>query len=109
MKPEFVGEEISVRCAGPLARPVEIIWSGRTYTVKAVLAFWYDSGFAPGSPRKRTWRLRHHRNYYHVKIDTGEIFEIYLDRADKRGPVWVLSQVIFRPPWSTPEAADSGQ
>ena len=36
VKPEFVGEEISICCTGPLARPVESIWSGRTYTVEVV-------------------------------------------------------------------------
>ena len=98
---EFVGEHVQVRCEGKIPRPAQVQWRDRTYEVSTILASWQDSGFGAGSPKKRTWRLRRHRNYYHVKVETGEIFEIYLDRADKRRHVWILSQVVFRPPGVT--------
>jgi len=41
--------------------------------------------------------MRHHRNYYHVETDTGERFEIYLDRGAKR-PEWVLLKHPGSPP-----------
>jgi len=103
---EFVGEEVQVRCEGQVPRPAEVLWRGRSYKVSAILAAWHDSGFAPGAPKKRTWRLRRHRNYYHVKVESGEICEPYLDRAAKDRHVWVLSQVVFRPPSARPTARD---
>jgi len=100
---EFIGEAVDVTCQGEPLRPVGFTWRGRRYTIDRVLASWHDSGFAESAPRKRTWRLRRHRNYYHVRTDTGEHFELYLDRAGNRRE-WILSKRLLVPPPVLPKA-----
>ncbi len=101
---EFIGEPIQLTCEGEPARPAEFAWRGQDYRVDRILASWQDAGFAESAPRKRTWRLRRHRNYYHVRTTSGEHFEVYLDRAAGRRR-WILSKRLLVPPPVDPTAA----
>ena len=85
---EFVGEVIKVETDGEAKRPASFSWRGRTYRVGRVLASWRDYSM-PTQLRQPKWTMRRHRNYYHVEAESGERFEMYLDRGVKR-PEWVL-------------------
>jgi hypothetical protein len=85
---DFIGEVIKVETAGEVKRPAKFTWQGHEYTVARILANWHDYSM-PHNLRYPKWFMRHHRNYYHVETDTGDRFEIYFDRGQKR-PDWVL-------------------
>ena len=88
---EFFSEKIEVFTEGKLKEPKRFIWKDKEYRIKEVLQNWADWGFPPGSPKKKNWRLRHHRNYYKIKTGDDEIFEIYFDRKTKKEEgEWVL-------------------
>lgn len=86
----FIGEKVKVELDDSHS-PASFYWRKRKHVVKKVLALWHDWGFGAAAPSKKTWRLRHHRNYYRVETDTGEVFELYLDRGAGRR-TWVLTQ-----------------
>ncbi len=91
----FYSEPIEVQCAGEPLVPVSFMWRDAEYRVQAILSSWQDFRFPGGAPRRKTWRLRHHRNYYVVRTEDGRQFELYLDR---KGPVlaWVLYREVER-------------
>ena len=82
----FIGEEIRVVTENGI--PKRFIWQGVEHQVQKILSTRIDRRFGTAAPKTKTWRLRHHRNYYRVKTDRG-IFEIYLDWGAKNRP-WVL-------------------
>lgn len=86
---EIYSEKIEVECEGEPARPIAFKFRDETFRIRRILRVWQDWGFPGGAPRKKTWRLRRHRNYFQVETDTGRVFEIYLDR---KGPTleWIL-------------------
>ena len=63
-----------------IKEPLSFTIDGREYKVKEVVDFWPDHGFSAGETSK-TWRTRHHRNYYRVKTTEDEIYEMYYDRG----------------------------
>lgn len=76
-------------------RPRSFTWNGRTYEIKEIIAVWADWGFPAGSPRRKTWRMRRHRNYYRVETENGDVFELYHDRGVKADiDEWVLQTRI---------------
>lgn len=85
---EFIGEVIPLETEGDIKRPARFTWRGRAYRVVRIIHSWQDYSM-PSGVRKKNFRMRHHRNYYHVETEGGERFEIYLDRGAKR-PEWVL-------------------
>jgi hypothetical protein len=92
MTAQFIGEKIDVDTGGTIKQPVAFQWQGKTFRVTAIIATWFDWGFSPGA-KQRDWRTRRHRNYFRVRADSGDVFEIYLDRA--RGPgEWYLYQKL---------------
>jgi len=92
---EFISRDISVTRDKKTGRPVSFRWDNRTYTVKEIIAVWPDWGFPAGSPRRKTWRMRRHRNYYRVETEGGEIFELYHDRGIKGDSnTWILQARI---------------
>ncbi len=101
---EFIGEVVEVESEGEVKRPARFRWRGREYRIVQILASWQDYSM-PHGVRKRLFTMRRHRNYYHVQTETGERFEIYLDRGAKR-PEWVLLKHLGMPP-HVPEHADS--
>ena len=43
---------------------------------------------------KRDWWRRRHRDYYRVKTDTGQVFEIYFNRGPGKR-YWVLYKELI--------------
>jgi hypothetical protein len=98
---EFIGEVIEVQTEGEAKRPASFSWRDQTYRVERILTSWRDYGM-PAQLHRPKWTMRHHRNYYHVQTQSGERFEIYLDRGAKR-PEWVLLGRLDPTP-QTPDA-----
>jgi len=61
----FIGEEIEVTVDGQGA-PLRFAWRDAEYMVQKILSTRVDRRFSKAAPQKKTWRLRHHRNYYRV-------------------------------------------
>lgn len=92
MSPQFISEQIRVTTDGEIKQPISFAWKGTEYRVTEILLSWFDWGFPPGASQ-RDWRTRRHRNYYRVRTSSGEVFEIYLDRATPSGSSeWYLYQ-----------------
>lgn len=91
----FLCEKIEVEFDVQKGEPVSFIWRNQKFVIKKVLASWQDFGFSAGAPKKKTWRLRKHRNYYKIETDTDEIFEIYLDRTGSKRE-WIISKKLSR-------------
>ena len=85
---DFIGDVIDVETDGEVKRPARFRWRDRQYQIVRILASWQDSSMPTGLRRPK-FTMRHHRNYYHVETDTGDRFEMYLDRGAKT-PEWVL-------------------
>ena len=89
---EFISAEIEVDRNETNGNPVSFRWNNKRSSVKEIIAAWQDWGFSGGAPKKKTWRMRRHRNYFRVETDSGEVFEIYHDRGIKPGETkWILS------------------
>jgi len=89
----LISERIDVECEGEVRRPVSFTWRKQIFEIATIIRSWQDYRFSGGAPRKKTWRLRHHRNYFAVRTIEGRIFEIYLDRGTA-GLVWVLYREV---------------
>ncbi|MDO8682521.1 MAG: DUF6504 family protein [Armatimonadota bacterium] len=89
---EFVDEKIEVETAETFPRPVRFVWQGRTHEVVEILSEHVDVGYGmlPAGSRSRTWFNRRHRRYFTVKDSTGDIFEMYMDYADRQHKTWWL-------------------
>ena len=81
MSQRFLGKEIQVTVAGELRHPVSFILEGKEHAIQEILDAWPDHGFGSSPPSRKRWWLRHHRNYYTVRTNDGEVFEIYYDRG----------------------------
>ncbi len=115
MKPlRFIAEEVSVtfdEAPGLTKRPGcpdAFEWRGRTYRIVERLAEWHDyvrrgrmarnmrESHAAAAERRGSWGVG--RDYYRVRADTGQVFEIYYDRApaksDDRKGHWFLFQEL---------------
>jgi hypothetical protein len=84
--------------------PNGFIWNGQTYNITASLSEWTD--FTRRGKMAKNMRPEHAevastrgslnvgRYYFRVRVDTGQIFDIYYDRAmknvDNRKGEWVL-------------------
>lgn len=90
--PQFYCEPIEVETGDRLHWPAALTWRGHRYLISEVIKSWQDWGFGGSAVRKKTWRLRHHRNYFLVKTDSNEVFKIYHDRGTKIGSrrEWIL-------------------
>lgn len=92
---KFISQAISVSRDAESGKPVSFVWNGREYTVREIIAVWPDWGFSSGSPKRKNWRMRRHRNYYRVETVDGEVFELYHDRGIKgENDTWVLQTQI---------------
>ena len=102
MKPlHFIGEEISVEFDRPPALekapdcPDRFVWRGQTYTVVEKLSEWHDYGrrgrlarnmtprHLATAGRRGSWGVG--RDYYRVRTSSGQVFDLYYDRAPQ-GP-----------------------
>jgi hypothetical protein len=106
----FIGEPIQVVFDQPPALekrpgcPDAFLWQGESYRVTAMLEQWFDykrrgrmaRNMAPQhaliAEGRGSWGVG--RFYFRVRADSGQIFEIYYDRApkdaDTRKGGWVL-------------------
>ena len=80
MPERYFARQIEVTTGGEVKTPVSFKLDGREYTVVEVVEFWPDSGFG-SSETSKNWRTRHHRSYYRVKADDGNVYEMYFDRG----------------------------
>ena len=81
MAPQFISREIQVKVTGEVKTPVSFFLDGQEYQIVEIVAAWADHGFGRFASGKHKWWQRHHRNYYQVKTEQGEVFEIYYDRG----------------------------
>jgi hypothetical protein len=89
----FVGQAITVETAANAPTPLALTWRGQRYVIARVLDEWVDTGYGPGHPaRSRRWYTRHHRRHFTVQTAAGDVFEMYLDYADRSHRVWWLSR-----------------
>lgn len=117
----FIGEPVEVLYDRPPALekrpgpPDGFVWKGRVYRVAAVLREWHDyrprgktaafylkergSYRAKAVERRGTWGVG--RDYYRVRTESGEVFDLYYDRApqgpgpEKRKGGWYLFRQIL--------------
>jgi len=87
---EFLGEKIEVEQAKTSPRPVSFKWRGEVHDVRQVLHVRVDTGFGDMPPGSRQWYTRRHRRYYVVRDSQGDVFEMYLDYANRRKKSWWL-------------------
>lgn len=110
----FLDEPIEPLFDTPPARekspdcPNGFIWDGRTYRVLEMLSSWTD--FTRRGKMARNMRPAHAavassrgslnvgRFYFRVKVDTGQIFDLYYDRAmknvdDRKGQWFVYREL----------------
>ncbi len=92
----FLDRPIEALYAAPPARektpdcPNGFIWEGRTYRVTGMLSAWSDF--------TRRGSLNVGRFYFRVRVDTGQVFDLYYDRAmksvdDRKGQWFVYREL----------------
>ena len=106
----FIGEPIQVEFDQPPALekrpgcPDQFAWRGETYRIAELLSEWHDYArrgrmarnmrptHAAAAARRGSWGVG--RDYYRVRTDSGQVFDLYYDRAprsvDDRKGSWVL-------------------
>lgn len=114
-EPHFIGEEIKVHFDHEPVRqktppcPDGFTWQGRTFGVVEKISEWTD--FSRRGRMARNMRPAHAaaaaehgslgvgRFYFRVRTDTGQLFDLYYDRAikdvDDRLGHWFLYREIF--------------
>jgi hypothetical protein len=112
----FIGAEIEVihdrapRFEKKPGVPDGFVWQGRTYRVATLLKEWHDyrqrgktktfytkergSFRARAAEQRGSWGVG--RDYYRVRTETGELFELYYDRAPKGAGRGKGSWILFR-------------
>jgi hypothetical protein len=96
----FIGEPIEAQFDQPPTLekkpgcPDQFVWQGETYRVVEKLSEWHDYGrrgrmalnmrpdHATAALRRGSWGVG--RDYYRVRTNTGQIFDLYYDRAPKK-------------------------
>jgi hypothetical protein len=118
LKPKhFIGELIKVQFDSPplLEKtpdcPDRFTWREKTYHITEKLSEWHDFSrkgrmarnmrpkHATAAERRGSWGVG--RYYYRVRTDTGQVFDLYYDRApksaDKRKGAWYLFREMSPP------------
>ena len=112
----FIDEPIEVEHDAPPALekkpgcPARLVWRERTYRVVAMLKEWHDyrrrgrmaqnmrEDHLAAASQRGSWGVG--RDYYRVRVDSGQVFDIYYDRAPKgtaqRKGGWTLYREIVR-------------
>jgi len=108
----FIGDRIEVEfIKQPLFKkkpecPNRIIWNNITHKINEVLGEWQDfsrsgrmarnmsSEHEARAERSGSWGVG--RFYFRVRVDTGQIFDIYYDRAPKDADTRSGSWYLFR-------------
>lgn len=84
--PEFISEEIEVEFSDKPGLPEKLLWRGKEYKIVEI------KGVRRFLDLKKPWWRRRHRDYFRVKVETGETFEIYFHRGPGR-QYWVLYKI----------------
>jgi hypothetical protein len=106
----FIGESIQVEFGQTPSLekkqgcPDRFVWHEKTYEIVELISEWHDYGrkgrmahnmrpsHMKSARRRGSWGVG--RDFYQVCTDTGNVFEIYYDRAPKsqvdRKGIWVL-------------------
>lgn len=79
-------------CSDEDPTPLSFRWRHQNYVITEIVRSWQDHGFSEAAPKRRTWLMRRHRNVYLVSTDSGEVFEIYLDRGSGRRAWYIYKQ-----------------
>ncbi len=112
---EFYAEEIEVRfdkeptLEKKPGLPAAFTWRGQEYVIVELLGEWHDyrkrgtsktfyekergTYWVTKTQRQGSWGVG--RDYYRVRTESGEVFDIYYDRAPKgqsRKGQWILSR-----------------
>ena len=110
----FIGERIDVQFdkAPTFSKkpgcPHRFVWRGQTYRVIETLSEWKDYGrrghmartmspvHALRAASRGSWGVG--RFYFRVRVDTGQIFDLYYDRApkkadDRKGAWFLFSEI----------------
>jgi hypothetical protein len=110
----FISEPIRVQFdePPPLEKkpgcPDGFVWHGETYRVVERLSEWHDytrrgamarnmrPQHAAVASRRGSWGVGRH--YFRVRVDTGQIFDLYYDRApksvdDRKGTWWLFREM----------------
>ena len=82
----FIGERVSVELREPDI-PSSFTWHGRVYTITSI------ESHLRRVDRRREWYRRRHRDYFLVRVDTGQLFELYHHRIPGK-PYWVLMREL---------------
>lgn len=113
-KGQFIGQAIEVEFdrAPMLSKkpgcPDRFVWQGVTYVIVELLHQWHDysrrgrmaSNMQPAhaatAARRGSWGVG--RFFFRVRVRSGQVFEIYYDRApkdaDRRHGGWFLTQAL---------------
>lgn len=114
--PHFIGEPIQVCFDQPPAIekkpgcPDGFVWRGQTYRIVEKLSEWHDykqrgkshafyvkergSFRAKAAERQGTWGVG--RDYFRVRVESGQVFELYYDRAPGSGEARKGAWFLYR-------------
>lgn len=114
---QFIGEPIQIEFDQPPALekkpgcPDRFVWRGKTYQITEKLSEWHDyrrrgrmaRNMRPthlaAASRRGSWGVG--RDYYRVRTDTGQVFDLYYDRAPKkardRKGAWFIYREMANP------------
>lgn len=85
----FVDEPVTVEYKTASVGPTALQWHNKRHAVVKIIREWQDVRTPPYAGHARGWLHRRHRNCYLLRLEGGEVVEVYLDRAGGRRD-WVL-------------------
>lgn len=85
----FIDEPVKVEYETARVGPTAVVLNGVRRPVSKVIREWQDYHTPAYADHAQGWLHRRHRNYYLVRLDNGDVVELYLDRAGGRRD-WVL-------------------
>lgn len=91
---KFIGQNIEVKTAEERLEPEQFLFQGRWHKIVEVRMRWFDVGHGATPLRRRNWRTRHHRKHFVVRIESGELYHLYLDYQNRARPDWVLAKSL---------------
>ena len=84
---EFIGKKVKADCIQEVGwkRPLALTLDKKFFKVKKIISRWEEH------TQQKYWRDRKHRVWYEVKLDDGNIYQLYWDRgAYGKGRDWIL-------------------
>lgn len=85
---ELVSEEIEVEFTKKPGPPTAFLWRRKRYEIKRCQFMGRRLDFG------RRWWQRHHKDFYLVEDEEGNLYEIYFNRGPGR-KYWVLYKIIY--------------